>query len=267
MATVTELLEGRTRSVDAYNQRTGSRRFFVDVRDPAAAVAEVVAAHGGANSPFPGDNGLIVDDIGHSQDSSGAGSVVTYSYSNNRRFTKPDTIDKSKPDYYTWSENFNTKTTLVPYARQVPRLVPPTPTPVQVWEIGDADSIPESEQRVEVSVTLTAWGPDETETVNAQIGALHQINGAWYLFEGASINRVSDTQYDVTYNYRGDSGTTARPSDDPKFARPTMNRLPWYSYTVLPPLDPIEEPPTFDIEPLWYRFDANGANSLPGWPF
>lgn len=267
MATVTELLEGRTRSVDAYNQRTGSRRFFVDVRDPAAAVAEVVAAHGGANSPFPGDNGLIVDDIGHSQDSSGAGSIVTYSYSNNRRFTKPDTIDKSKLGYYTWSETFNAKTTPVPFARKTPRLVPPSTTPIEVWEIGDAESVPESEQQIQINITLTTWGPDDTEAVNSQVGVLHKINGVQYLFEGASVNRVSDTQYTVTYNYRGDSFTEARASVDPKFVRPATNRLPWHSYTVRPSADPITTPPAFGVEPLWYRTNDNGHLSLPGWPF
>lgn len=273
MATYLERLEGRSRSVDAHNQRVGRRAFFVDVRDPAAAISTVVAGEGGINSQFPGDGALIVDIIEHSQDAAGAGSEIVYNYSTDRRFTMPTRVDKDKQGYYTWSSSWTTTTVRVPAARRVKKVVGDgaSAVTVDVWEGLEADSLPQPQQVVTVNVTVPSWGPDDSAIIDNQTGVLHKPNGsnsAQYLFEGASVSRRGDGLYDVVYQYRGD--TYSYPSDDvssdPDFVRPAMPRPPWTDYYMKPSIDPRTTPPTFGTKKRFLPVNDNGHTLLPGWP-
>ena len=271
MSTYIERHFARSRGVDAYNQRTGQRVFFADITEPQAATALVVATEGGIDSPFPGDNGLIVDSISSRIHESGVGCEVTYNYSTDRRFTMPQTVNRDKSGYYTWNSAWATTTKQIPYARQVRKIVGEGGSAVtkDVWELGEADSIQLPIQTVSVNVTLDTWGPDDTDTVNSLIGELHVPGGvgSQFLFDGASVSRRGDGKYDVTYNYRGDCKVKAKPPGDAIFVRPTFDLSPWFDYAIKPSVDPTTTAPTFIPVYRGYVANDNGCLSLPGWPF
>lgn len=270
MATYIERREGRTRSVDAHNQRIGSRSFFVDVPDPAAAIATVVAGEGGINSQFPGDSGLIVDSIQHQPDSAGAGSEVVYNYSTNRRFTMSTKVDKDKAGYYTWSSSWSIVTKKVPFARKIRKTIASGNTAVStdVWELAESESVYLPAQVVTVNCTVSDWGPDESATVDSLIGQLHVPagSGVQYLFEGAIVARRGDALYDVTYNYKSDPVLPARDNTDASIVRPNVNLQPWFDWAIKPSIDPTTTPPTFIPVSRKYVANDNGHLSLPGWP-
>jgi hypothetical protein len=272
MATYHERNESRNKGVDAYNQRTASREFYADIREPSAAVALVVATEGGISSQYPGDGGLIVDNITTSAAPDGIGTYVQYAYSTDRRFTSPTTVDKDKMGYYTWSSSWTTTTIKIPAARRVKRVVASgnTTTLVDIWENIEGDSLPQPAQVVTINVTVPFWGPDESAVIDAHAGALHKPNGAnseWYLFEGATVSRRGDGIYDVTYTYRGDTTTYPPPEPLPSdFTRPEFPRTPWTDYYMIPSIDPIFFKPTFGLVSRMIPKDENGHLSLPGWP-
>jgi hypothetical protein len=178
----------------------------------------------------------------------------------------------------------------------------------------DGDSVPETVptyQRIvlnphpeqlstwKVKTTTNAWNANVQSDIAERVGTMHHIAGGWWLFNGAtSFRQISETNYDVTYEWikdAGNSGIGIASSQDPTLRlilppkvpalvdglpNPVLSkgfgpafegdkfvRLPYHRVTLGQTTDPLDQPPFIQFTPYTFS-DSNRLDwqQLPGDP-
>lgn len=276
--------ESKSTSLDWRGQRVGQRRFYVDIRDPAGAQNYVQSNDGVAvNGAFPGFSSLLCDVVQDDPAEDGLGTIITATYSTDRRFGSWQKIDKEKAGYYSFDVNCYMAKQKIPVdVRGTVSVKGPDGSTanatVQVWliEAHDAD---EPRGDVTVNCSVADWGTSQTSACMAQVGHIHTINGVKYLYKGVrTYQRLpsggsTPAKWDVTHTWFLDPGSPVVATPDPlKFLYAAnlgngLSRNPYENFVVYPSSDPANTPHAISTyQPHKIASDPSEYLALPGMP-
>lgn len=266
---------------DWQGQFVGQATWYVDIRDAAGALAFAKTNSGvDVNMPFPGVPNLLADAVQTSPASDGVGTLITLTFSTDRRFGGWQTIDKDRPGYYSFDVDVRSVQFPTPVNIYAPVTVagPDGDVDEHRWTI-EIHPIEEPRFYVSVNVAVDDWDKNKTAACVAQVGKVHTIGGVDYLYRGCKTYQrrqspVGTTvpargSWDVTHDWAGDPGTERVDSPDPdKFVvglNTAQRRKPHWKYVVVPSADPK----TTEHEVRQYQYydaDPQGYLQLPGMP-
>lgn len=277
MTTYTELLDSRQASVDANNSRTATRVWYVDTPDAVAARTNL-----GDGAPdwrtFPPDPGMRFDRIDTRLAPNAAGTYITARYSTNGRgrLVQPPLQAETNPVTREWAmRRLEVTVPINVRVRYVSNL-----GAAEAWQrslIGASDSFPERVFRVRLN---NVTSDTIFDSISEQVGNVHTIRGeALQLLDG-STNRLTESEWTVTYRYLKDRGTKTfalpsralyvAPDNRPAVGTDPVSgvniadyfRLPFERLTQIDSSDPTVEPHScISRRP---DFEPNGYVQLPG---
>lgn len=264
-----------------------TRRFYSPTRDRIIAKQLVAAKFGGKNSPYPGDETLIVDKVNATDHPDGIGSIVTYIYTNDRSGGSAFRYRKA-PGFLGYRESTVTTRMPAPSARftqvVVPRMIGIAVSNLvaNIWvRVDPIETVPTVNTRHEIEVVVKGWGSAQSKAIASQVNKVHTIQGRSMLFEGGSVtqqvphDKPTQLEYNVRYSWLADDGT---PKYDPSsydstfFYLPNIDRKPFHDWVMrdvvgpkLPTASAFSDFFRYDTRPL-YATDAQGWRNLPGVP-
>lgn len=264
--------EYKATSLDWRGQRVGRRRFYVDIRDPGGAQDYVRINNGLAtDGAFPGFSTCLCDVVQDEPANDGVGTLVTGTYSTDRRFGSWQNVNKDNAGYFSFDVTCRSVMLDTPVNTRTTVTDRTTGTTTDVWTIV-GHKIEEGRIFINVNVTADSWDASKTSAVLAQVNHIHHIGTYYYQFKGGRTRQRTQAtdkapaKYDVTYEWFGDNGSAKIVSaDTTKFQYCTFDR-PSFSKYIVRPSSNAQTTPHEILTYNPYKNDFLGYLNLPNCP-